>query len=131
MKETDESPLEAYFADEEDHATRKARYYHSTPRLDAFRARLADIPTSKLLQYASDFNARKALQHAVQSDVIFSACLCSEVLVPYVDSTKGWGSHVQNRPPCESYPKDYDTLYAGYVAVCDELDRRFPKGGPA
>ena len=135
MKETDRSPLETYFANEEADATRKARR-HSTPRLDAFRARLADIPTSKLLQYASDFNAREALQYAVERPVIFGALLCCEVLVPYKDGSLGWtGPDVPNRPPAERYPVDYDTLYAGYVAVCDEIDRRFQtlatKGGVA
>jgi hypothetical protein len=125
VKETDRSPLETYFANEEADAKRKARR-HSTPRLDAFRARLTDIPTSKLLQYTSDFDAREALQYAVERYVIFDALLCREVLVPYRDGLKGWaGPDVPNRPPFESYPRDYDTLYAGYVAVCDEIDRRF------
>lgn len=130
MKDTEKSALEKYSADEDADARRKARV-RSTPRLDAFRARIADIPTSKLIEYISDYRARDALQYAVERQVMFDATLCGEVLVPYRDIGKGWTTHVPNRPPPESYHTDYETLYAGYVAACDEIDRRFVPGKEA
>lgn len=123
----EKSDLEKFHEQEEADAKRKARD-HSTPRLDAFRARLADIPTSKIIEYVSDYTARAALLYAIQRGVIFDAILCGEVLVPYKDGTKGWTTSVPNRPPPESYPKDHQTLYAGYVAACDEIDRRYGPG---
>ena len=120
MSTIEQSPLEKYNAQCEataKHAARKC----STPRLDAFRVRLSDIPTSKLIEYVADYRAR-----GIAGSVLFGALLCAEVLVPYRDNSVGWtGSYVAGRPPCESYPTDYATLYAGYVAVCDEIDRRF------
>lgn len=127
MKETEKSPLEKFQEQEEADARRKARG-HSTPRLDAFRARLADIPTSKLIEYISDYVARAAVQYAVDRDVLADVLLCGEVLVPYKDGTRGWTTHVPNRPPPEAYFGDHQTLYAGYVAACDEIDRRYTPG---
>jgi hypothetical protein len=116
----EQSPLEKYNAQHEATAKHEARK-HSTPRLDAFRARLPNTSTSKLIEYVADYRARK-----IEGTVLFAALLCAEVLVPYRDSSMCWtGPHVEGRPPFESYPADYNTLYAGYVAVCDEIDRRF------
>ena len=128
MKDTiEKSALEKYTEDRLEDAKQNARY-HSTPRLDAFRGRLDRLPTSKLVEYISDYRARLSVLNAVGGTLLFSALLCGEVLVPYRALGLGWtGPHVKGRPDPESYPDDHDTLYAGYVATCDELDRRLPE----